>query len=107
MAYTLYDGAGATPFIHALDTAHATARCIDLAGLAPSIVGRLRLRTTDGGHSVTVLNGPRELLRLDTTTFAVSHPHGAPSTWRVPALIGQVSLRRCWPSPSGFTGAGC
>ena len=86
-AYTLYDGAGATPFVHALDTADATARCIDLAGLAPSIVGRLRLRMTDGGRSVAVLDGPRELLSLDTTTFAVVRPRGAPSTWRVPALL--------------------
>jgi hypothetical protein len=33
MAYTLYDGGGAHPFIHALDTARATARCIDITGL--------------------------------------------------------------------------
>ena len=29
-AYTLYDGAGGTPFVHALDTSGRTARCIDL-----------------------------------------------------------------------------
>src|SRR3954465_5440752 len=32
-AYTLYDGGGHAPFVHALDTASATARCIDLPGL--------------------------------------------------------------------------
>ena len=29
-AYTFYDGAGSTPFIHALDTSHGTATCIHL-----------------------------------------------------------------------------
>ena len=29
-AYTLYDGAGKEPFIHALDTSTRSARCIDL-----------------------------------------------------------------------------
>ncbi len=84
-AYTLYDGAGGTPFVHALDTADATARCIDLAGLDPSIVGRLRLGMRDGGRTVAVLDGTRELLRLDTTTFTVGQPH-ATSAWRLPAL---------------------
>jgi hypothetical protein len=32
-AYTLYDGAGGTPFVHALDTVGRTARCIDLDAL--------------------------------------------------------------------------
>ncbi len=32
-AYTLYDGAGEHPFIHALDTVEKSARCIDLHGL--------------------------------------------------------------------------
>jgi hypothetical protein len=33
-AYTLYDGAGKHPFVHALDTQGRTAACIDLDGLA-------------------------------------------------------------------------
>ncbi|HST19277.1 MAG TPA: hypothetical protein VLK36_16675 [Gaiellaceae bacterium] len=86
-AYTLYDGAGGTPFVHALDTVHARARCIDLDGLDPSIVGRLRLRTGDGGRAVEVLDGRRELIRLDTRTFAVGAPR-ATSSWRVPAAAG-------------------
>ena len=32
-AYTLYDGAGGHPFVHALDTVEQTAVCIDLDGL--------------------------------------------------------------------------
>jgi hypothetical protein len=37
--YTLYDGAGSYPFVHALDTVRAEALCIDLDGLT----GHLRL----------------------------------------------------------------
>src|SRR3982074_3078002 len=33
-AYTLYDGGGATPFVHALDTVARTAHCIDLDSLS-------------------------------------------------------------------------
>ncbi len=33
-AYTIYDGAGATPFVHALDTVGRSAHCIDLDGIA-------------------------------------------------------------------------
>jgi hypothetical protein len=35
-AYTLYDGAGGTPFVHALDTSRRTAHCIDLPALRGS-----------------------------------------------------------------------
>jgi hypothetical protein len=35
-AYTLYDGAGGTPFVHALDTVRRSAHCIDL----PMLTGR-------------------------------------------------------------------
>ena len=38
-AYTLYDGAGRTPFVHALDTSRRQARCIDL----PMLVGATNL----------------------------------------------------------------
>lgn len=43
-AYTLYDGNGKTPFVHALDTSRATARCIDLDALGGAEnLWRLRL----------------------------------------------------------------
>jgi len=89
-AYTLYDGAGGTPFIHALDTVNATARCIDLDDLDPSIVDRLLLRMERGGRAVEVVDGRRELLRLDTRTFVVGTPRAA-SPWRVPALAGGLA----------------
>jgi hypothetical protein len=62
-AYTLYDGAGGTPFIHALDTSHRTARCIDLESLAGrNDLWQLRLRM----HGGTV----------NPQTFDVSAPRG-------------------------------
>ena len=42
-AYTLYQGFDGTPFIHVLDTAGITARCIDLDTLAGQDVSAFRL----------------------------------------------------------------
>src|SRR4029079_19295079 len=45
IAYTLYDGGG-HPFVHALDTAASTARCIDVHGIPAKtnlFLARLRL----------------------------------------------------------------
>jgi hypothetical protein len=74
-AYTLYDGAGGTPFIHALDTSSRTARCIDLAALAGrNDLWRLRLRMDRGAVAV---HGPHgTLLAVDPQTYAVSKPGG-------------------------------
>ena len=85
-AYTLYDGGGARPFVHALDTAHATARCIDIDGLAPAIVSRLRLRMGDGGRAVQITDGARSRAVLDTRTFAVSAPPTGGSSRDLPLL---------------------
>jgi hypothetical protein len=90
-SYTLYDGGGARPFIHALDTGHATARCIDVDGIAPSIVSRLRLRIDDSGRSVQIADGPQTLAALDTRTLAFSAPSGGRS-WRVPVLAGAAAV---------------
>jgi hypothetical protein len=74
-AYTLYDGGGGTPFVHALDTASGTARCIDLSGLNLRTVWRLRLQ----GHSrsIDVVDRGKTLLAVDTRSFSVSRPHGS------------------------------
>ena len=58
LAYTLYDGAGEHPFIHALDTMGRTAVCIDLHGL----MGRddlydLRLAVSEDGSMLEVRDG--------------------------------------------------
>jgi hypothetical protein len=73
-AYTLYDGAGGTPFVHALDTATSRAHCIDL----PMLVGNQSLwslRFTRGPGAQIRIGAPGEQLALvDTTTFAASVP---------------------------------
>jgi hypothetical protein len=77
-AYTLYDGAGKTPFVHALDTVAVDAHCIDLDALA----GRqdlpfLRLRVRGG--FLNVMKGKRTLLLVNTKSFRVSKPEAAVS----------------------------
>ncbi len=74
-AYTLYDGAGEHPFIHALDTSGRTAVCIDLHGLAghPSPYD-LRLDVSDDGGTIAVLDGGDPVALADTATFQVSEP---------------------------------
>jgi hypothetical protein len=84
-AYTLYDGAGEHPFIHALDTVERTARCIDLHGLMGfQRLGELKLDVSpDGGTIAVALNGKPEAL-VDTRTNEVvdAPPAAAP---RAPA----------------------
>jgi hypothetical protein len=59
-AYTLYDGAGATPFVHALDTSRRAARCIDL----PRLEGRQdlwQLRLSLRGKQLAILSPTRTI----------------------------------------------
>ena len=96
-AYTLYDGAGKHPFIHALDTSGRTARCIDLDDLAGVPLNLARLRLDRGGSRLVVDNG-KALALVDTRTFAVSEPAPPPATrvtasgssneWVAHALVG-------------------
>jgi hypothetical protein len=73
-AYTLYDGAGGTPFVHALDTSGRTARCIDLDALAGNAyLARLRLRLDERG-SLGIRDGDETELIVDTKTFRVRPP---------------------------------
>jgi hypothetical protein len=75
-AYTLYDGAGEHPFIHALDTERRTARCIDLHALT----GRddlfdLRLGVGPGGTiTVSHVVDDTTLYLVDARTGRVSEP---------------------------------
>jgi hypothetical protein len=56
--YTLYGATGPRPFIHALDTRHATAVCIDMPWrYQPDKVFQYRLRLDGKGH--LVVRGPR------------------------------------------------
>src|SRR5689334_10253570 len=70
MAYTLYDGGG-HPFVHALDTAASTARCVDIDGLPPKLIWSLRLHLTSGGTVLTVDRGTTTYASLDTRTWHV------------------------------------
>lgn len=77
-AYTLYDGNGKEPFVHALDTVGRRAVCIDL----PQLKGqrnlfRSKLRLEQSGRKLTVIthpggaHGSQPLLSIDTKSFAV------------------------------------
>jgi MprA protease rhombosortase-interaction domain-containing protein len=87
-AYTLYDGAGTEPFVHALDTVDRQARCIDL----PMLEGRrdlYTLRLTGGGSGgLRVVKHDRTLALVDTRTFRATVPAPpAPATSGVPWLL--------------------
>jgi hypothetical protein len=79
-AYTLYDGGGDHPFVHALDTSGRTARCIDLDSLSAQDLGTARLRLDRGGSRLVLGNGTTPIAFVDTNTFAVSEPTAEPAT---------------------------
>ena len=73
--YTLYDGGGKAPFVHALDTVGRTARCIDLdelSWLIGSDMSQLRMQLRD--RRLVIDAGGSPFLRIDTATFAVHEP---------------------------------
>jgi hypothetical protein len=74
-AYTLYDGAGGTPFIHALDTSKRQARCIDLPMLAGRRdLWRLRITLASEQARLTVGTARHRLAFVDTRDFRASAP---------------------------------
>ena len=101
-AYTLYDGAGKRPFIHALDTSGRTARCIDLDSLTVRQLGTPRLRLDRGGARLVLGDGTAALATVDTRTFAVAEaaPRPAAGDGRTPsshdglanALLGAAGI---------------
>ena len=86
-AYTLYDGGGGTPFVHALDTAGRTAHCVDL----PQLAGRrdlwqLRLNRADGGKAIRV----GDVVTISTQGFTVEHsrsPNALPAAAGVSVVL--------------------
>lgn len=75
-AYTLYDGAGDGPFVHALNTAEGTALCIDLDHLArmrnPS---KLSLAELEGDGPLEVVDRKGEVkASIDTSSWEVTPP---------------------------------
>jgi hypothetical protein len=71
-AYTLYDGLGKTPFIHALDTSTRSAHCVDLPGLAGIDLSGARLSLS--GDGTLTVSDPRPVAVMDTRTFLVGPP---------------------------------
>lgn len=73
-AYTLYDGAGKTPFVHALDTTGRTARCIDLDALAIADFSNLAMKLGRNDRTLSVSDSGSPLVLVDTRTFEPSEP---------------------------------
>jgi hypothetical protein len=71
-AYTLYGGSSSLPFIHALDTRHVSAVCINMPWKSqPENIWNYRLRMDGDGH--LVVRGPhgRALVTIDRHSFRV------------------------------------
>jgi hypothetical protein len=73
-AYTLYDGNGKKPFVHALDTVGGTARCIDLPMVRAMDVFDAHLVLGAGGRRLTIAGPRRPLATIDTATLTASAP---------------------------------
>jgi hypothetical protein len=72
-AYTLYDGGGGTPFVHALDTVARSAHCIDLDSLSSRTdLSKLRLAVIGGGRQLEIRGGRGGTINVDLRTFRVS-----------------------------------
>jgi hypothetical protein len=74
-AYTLYDGGGGHPFVHALDTSEGTAACIAVEALA----GRgdlmdVRLAVAEGGSEIRVVAGRETVAVIDAESLRLSEP---------------------------------
>ncbi len=101
-AYTLYDGAGKYPFLHALDTRGRTARCIDLSALASRArnLYTLRLAVSRDGNAVSVNNSVEAIATINTRSFRVSLPDAAGAdghgfggvVWGLAAVGGVAAL---------------
>jgi hypothetical protein len=95
-AYTLYDGAGSEPFVHALDTATSRAHCVDL----PMLTGNRFLwamRFTRGpGSQINIGRAGEHVAAIDTVSFVASVPAAsAPSdlrSWLIAAFAGVALL---------------
>src|SRR6266576_5005894 len=98
-AYTLYDGAGTTPFVHALDTVARSAHCIDLDGIAAGTdLWQLRLRIDQDGKRLVVRDSAAPVLTVDLRTLrvaratAVPAPLGASRHLPTPLFAGAAGL---------------
>jgi hypothetical protein len=113
-AYTLYDGGGDHPFIHALDTLGGRAVCIDVHPLAghPGLrnvfagnADRFGLAVSGDGGGLTVLDREEPVAYVDTRTFAVSEPSDPVEDrsfpWLVVGLV-PIALAGTWALSRGL-----
>ena len=98
-AYTLYQRPDDAPFIHALDTQHRTAACIDLDGVSDADISEAHLTLADGGATLRVAGPGAPLALVDTRTFKVRRP--APASAPAPAPARQAPARRAAASDDG------
>jgi hypothetical protein len=86
-AYTLYMRPSGVPFIHALDTTHHQAVCIDLRPLANVDISNAHLVLLPGGTTLRVDIDGASQASIDTHTFRVSAGggHSAAAPVRSPA----------------------
>jgi hypothetical protein len=69
-AYTLYMRPGKTPFVHALDTVHRRAFCVDLPWRhSEDWIRQIKLRVR--GRELLLRRGAKVLARMDTKTLEV------------------------------------
>jgi hypothetical protein len=98
-AYTLYDGGGDQPFVHALDTSGRRAVCVDLPMVTQDDAVDAHLSIATGGRTITVVGANRRpVAEIDAATLEATRPapparHGAPagsdggvSPWPLTAL---------------------
>jgi hypothetical protein len=86
----LYDGAGKTPFIHALDARRGSARCIDLDALTGKDLSKLRLKLDDSNDALLVVRANKPVLVVDRHDFAVTAPSAGGSGF--PWLVVLVTV---------------
>jgi hypothetical protein len=93
-AYTLYEGTE-HPFVHALDTANRSARCIDLDWLhGHRDLWGMRFVVSPDGEELRVRSGERTVAVVDTETWAAAAETGAErdgwSPWVYVVLFGAL-----------------
>jgi hypothetical protein len=96
-AYTLYDGGGGTPFVHALDTVARSAHCIDLDEIAAGTnLWQLRLGIESDGKHLVVRDGAAATVLIDLRTLSTARARGVVATGSArhsppPVLLGAGS----------------
>jgi hypothetical protein len=72
--YTLYDGGGGTPFVHALDTVDGTSACIAIPQLGSRAASNASLSLSGGAEIVVGHPKQGPVASVDTASFAVTGP---------------------------------